>query len=302
MKEQIVAGNSMMVKIDGEKVKELREQQGLTQLYIATAVQVTTDTISRWENKRYPSIKKENGLKLAEALDVELADILEKQNVSQSKSNSDISQTLSPAVSRKKYLLPFVLAIVMLLVCGYLFFIEQKKSKVSAKRLLPARTIAGQPFPVIVEVDSHSEDDIALILKESLPDNAYIVSTSPKVATGKNSNIKWIQKIHGKSVFAYMVKIEGDTTTNNSFSGTVSLHEGAAGPLEVTGQNAIYLGPHHWADTNGDNIISDHEILSVYDRYSGIDGLQIDIDLIERMWLGSGYQWQKKSKTFSILP
>ncbi len=72
--------------------------------------------------------------------------------------------------------------------------------------------------------------------------------------------------------------------------------------MEVTGKNSIYLGPHHWADINGDNIISDHEILSVYDQYSGIDGLHIDIDLIERMWLGSGYQWHEKSKTFSILP
>ncbi len=66
-----------MVKIDGAKVKLLREKQGLTQLYIATAVQVTTDTISRWENKRYPSIKKENGLNLAEALGVDLEYLLE---------------------------------------------------------------------------------------------------------------------------------------------------------------------------------------------------------------------------------
>ena len=46
--------------------KEIREKKGLTQLYIATAVGVTTDTISRWENRRYPSIKTENGEKLAE--------------------------------------------------------------------------------------------------------------------------------------------------------------------------------------------------------------------------------------------
>ena len=70
-----------MIKIDGGKIKRLREQQGLTQLYLATAVQVTTDTISRWENRRYPSIKKENGLKLAEALNVELQEILEEKQV-----------------------------------------------------------------------------------------------------------------------------------------------------------------------------------------------------------------------------
>ena len=69
-----------MVKIDGSKVKTLRESKGLTQLYIATVVEVTTDTISRWENKRYPSIKEENALKLAEALEVSLEDILEKED------------------------------------------------------------------------------------------------------------------------------------------------------------------------------------------------------------------------------
>ena len=79
MSEQIFPGPSQMVKIDGSKVRSLRESKGLTQLYIATVVEVTTDTISRWENKRYPSIKEENALKLAEALEVTLDDILEKE-------------------------------------------------------------------------------------------------------------------------------------------------------------------------------------------------------------------------------
>ena len=68
-----------MVKIDGSKVRSLRESKGLTQLYISTVVGVTTDTISRWENKRYPSIKEENALKLADALEVSLEQILEKE-------------------------------------------------------------------------------------------------------------------------------------------------------------------------------------------------------------------------------
>ena len=80
MSEQIYPGPSQMVKIDGSKVRNLREAKGLTQLYIATVVGVTTDTISRWENKRYPSIKEENALKLAEALEVTLDDILEKED------------------------------------------------------------------------------------------------------------------------------------------------------------------------------------------------------------------------------
>ena len=72
MSDVMYPGGPVMVKIDGSKVRQIREQKGLTQLYIATAVDVTTDTVSRWENKRYPSIKKENGLRLAEALEVPL--------------------------------------------------------------------------------------------------------------------------------------------------------------------------------------------------------------------------------------
>ena len=77
MTEQNYPAGPAMVKIDGTRVRAIREQKGLTQLYVATVVEVTTDTVSRWENKRYPTIKKENGLKLAEALEVELSEILD---------------------------------------------------------------------------------------------------------------------------------------------------------------------------------------------------------------------------------
>ena len=68
-----------MVGIDGTKIRKLREEKGLTQLYLSTVVGVTTDTISRWENKRYPTIKLENAEKLAHALQVKLDDILEDE-------------------------------------------------------------------------------------------------------------------------------------------------------------------------------------------------------------------------------
>ncbi|HSH14379.1 MAG TPA: helix-turn-helix transcriptional regulator, partial [Desulfurivibrionaceae bacterium] len=73
-----IAGGPPMVRIDGAKARRIRENKGLTQLYVATVVQVTTDTISRWENRRYPTIKKENAEKLAEALGVELPALLDE--------------------------------------------------------------------------------------------------------------------------------------------------------------------------------------------------------------------------------
>lgn len=72
-----LAGGIPMVSIDGVKIRLIREEKGLTQLYVATVVGVTTDTISRWENRRYPSIKKENAVKLAEALETQIEDIID---------------------------------------------------------------------------------------------------------------------------------------------------------------------------------------------------------------------------------
>ena len=72
-----LAGGVPMVSIDGAKIRRIREEKGLTQLYVATVVGVTTDTISRWENRRYPNIKKENAVKLAESLEAQLDDIID---------------------------------------------------------------------------------------------------------------------------------------------------------------------------------------------------------------------------------
>jgi len=67
-----ISDYSNSVDINGDKIRLLREQKELTQLYLATVVGVTTDTISRWENRRYPAIKLDNARKLAEALGGEM--------------------------------------------------------------------------------------------------------------------------------------------------------------------------------------------------------------------------------------
>ena len=70
------------VFLDGSAAKQIREEKNLTQLYVSKVVGVTTDTISRWENNRYPTIKRDNALKLAEALEVEVEEILFTDNAS----------------------------------------------------------------------------------------------------------------------------------------------------------------------------------------------------------------------------
>jgi len=70
--------NPPAVAIDGNVIRRIREEKRLTQLYVAKVVGVTTDTVSRWENNSYPTIKWDNALKLAEGMEVDFTEILKK--------------------------------------------------------------------------------------------------------------------------------------------------------------------------------------------------------------------------------
>ena len=78
MSQNTYEDKSSTLCLDASEIRRIRESQQLTQLYVSKVVGVTTDTISRWENNRYPTIRRENALKLAEALEVPLEDILLK--------------------------------------------------------------------------------------------------------------------------------------------------------------------------------------------------------------------------------
>src|SRR5512139_1399937 len=74
---------SASLSLNGVVLKRLREEKRLTQLYVSKVVGVTTDTISRWENNRYPTMRRDNALKLAEALEVPLAELLRQPPVAE---------------------------------------------------------------------------------------------------------------------------------------------------------------------------------------------------------------------------
>lgn len=310
-----------MVKIDGTKVRSLREANGLTQLYLATSVSVTTDTISRWENKRYPAIKKENALKLAEALDVELDEILEKDQDELTADPVDegvvedahlLAQPAEPVLEKSekqvsvKKISPFVFAFVagILSLVWWLYPSSQHPPSIKAGRLLPRLAVPGQPFPVAITVSSGSVVPISLILKEILPaGGSELLATVPPYSAfnSETGEIKWLRKIEGEQVFAYMVKINGAEGIAD-FDGTVAVHKGPASPINVRGKNRVEMGDFHWADSNGDGRICDEEILVVYDVFSEIQGLGLDVDEVEEIWLGSGYKWNKDKAVFEILP
>lgn len=310
MTENSFPGPMSMIQIDGQKIKFLREQQGLTQLYLATAVDVTTDTISRWENKRYPSIKKENGIRLAEALNVELEELLEKKEDAPSEIKEQVvepAQTTAGSSAR-----PFKKIWPVLLLSGTLFgvilafmFFSFKAGRVqvfSAVRIAPNHCIAGQPFPVTIELSGEADKKMAFILKENIPSQAKILLTSPapRQKRADEAFLKWITKVMVPTSFSYVMQL-GNTTEGSSFelSGTIATAGGE--DLPITGSRKIAIGLHHWADMDADNLISDKEILIVYDKYAGIQGLEDEIDLIEEIWLGYGYRWNVASQQYDIV-
>lgn len=294
-----------MVKIDGKKVRRIRESKGLTQLYLATAVEVTTDTISRWENRRYPTIKRENGIRLAEALEVDLEEILEndESQVISAETGEEVKLNSFLNSNRWKPLVYLVVGIALVLVVVILYNLLQGSEKngklVSAVRMLPGRAAAGQTFPVVIELYGSEGSEQSVILKESLPAGTVVQQANPPVTAlnQKGLELKWLKKIDGRVRFTYLVRFRSTVEKIVEFSGTVAAAGGKI--TNIDGDFQLIVDRSHWADRDGDGIISDTEILHVYDEFSEIEGL--DIERIERMWAGSGYRWNQKKELFEIL-
>ena len=215
-----LASGIPMVNIDGAKIRRIREEKGLTQLYVATVVGVTTDTISRWENRRYPNIKKENAVKLAEALEIQMADIIDhgqptppaepppaepseppsqEEPTARPDETTDSAKpvaspvpesTAAPIIptpfSRITPRIKLVLfgAFLLLALAGlaliWWYSGNEGEGQVTASRILPAHATPGIPFPVVIEVTTSAARPFSLILKETLPPDCIPAQGKPQ--------------------------------------------------------------------------------------------------------------------------
>jgi transcriptional regulator with XRE-family HTH domain len=310
MSEQIYPGPFQMVKIDGSKVRKLREAQGLTQLYIATVVGVTTDTISRWENKRYPSIKEENALKLAEALKVTLYDILEKEDeIIKPEETATVAAPLT-RIPKSNRILLWLLFLALILLLPFIWYSAQKPEQVPifATRILPPHTPAGQPFPVIIRVKTKQQGSFSLILKETLPADCELILSEPPF-TGidkKTGSLKWIARTNNQvTTFVYLAKkLVNESTTSNGaplrFSGGVTLRDKKSAETKIAGSLVLPLADYHWADADRNNRIEDAEILAAYDTFSALDNIEYNWQEIDDIWSGEGYHWDRSKQKFII--
>jgi len=334
-----LAGGIPMVNIDGARIRRIREEKGLTQLYVATVVGVTTDTISRWENRRYPNIKKENALKLAEALEIQLSEILDhspptpaeevpasqagespaQENPPQPPGDSTGSPPPEPVAGQSGQFRLHLVRPPASVLLGGLFLLalagfaiiwwysgSNGENQVVAYRTLPPHATPGIPFPVVIEVTNSSSRSFSLILKESLPPDCVPAQGKPQFVFQANDPpvLKWIGKITGEhAVYSYLAKLRPETKmeTIHQFAGGVTVRSDDNPSIPVAGTDSLQANPYHWADNNGDGRIDDEELLSVYETYGGIEGLLFGKKLIEEIWSAKGYRWNPETRSYEIL-
>lgn len=300
-----------MVRIDGAKIRQLRENNKLTQLYLSTVVGVTTDTISRWENKHYQSIKLENAEKLAQALEVDLADIQNQEREQEQEQpqpqNSVIPpQTDVPLPKQRRHhiiILSALLVVIASSIFLYSMFSQQPQITISAERILPPHVFPGQAFPVLIRVHSAAQNPVSLIIKELIPQGTMALLGIPAITSidHDENSLKWIRRIDSKeSVYAYMCSVSTSVagTDRLLFSGSVTIKNNISNRYDIKGANSLAIAPYHWADRNRDYMIDDEEILAVYDTYSDIEELPFDRELIDSIWASSKYTWDPAKEQF----
>ena len=290
---------SSTVCIDATEVKRIREDRQLTQLYVSKVVGVTTDTISRWENNRYPTIRRENALKLAEALEVTLEEILLKQVNTPSGELHTV---------RKKKRLVWLLGAVLVVVTGLVMVTLLTPSPsppalVTAERSLPEYAAPGHTIPVQIRL-THRAQSGGVILREYFPKNWKILQADPPTSSLDNVHgiARWIIKAgDDRDRVVYLVQVDAAAKLNSvgSFQGEiVASRKGSQSAVPILGESQARVAPVHWVDANGDGQIDDVEMLEGSFTIEDMAGVHIDWDDLEALWDAGNYTWDKRKGRF----
>jgi len=295
--------------IDGTKVRTIREAKRLTQLYVASVVGVTTDTISRWENNRSPSIKRDNAEKLAGALEVVLAEIQKDEGVPPPETElSEGTGNETPANNpdhRRRF--AAVGLVLLLAVAGAAYLTTRSSLQPPiASRWLPVYAAPGAIVPVKIQLQRQTGDSRGVIVKEHLPDGWKMIRAVPvAVAAGQQQEIKWlIPAGDGPVVILYTVQAPISAAPNSraAITGEMILHETGSPRIEpVHGAVELNVAGVHWADQNGDYLIDDTEIMPAYYLSEEFKDLGLEWKPIETIWNSRGYEWDRTTRTMRPL-
>ncbi len=289
---------SPSVAIDGGVIRRIREEHKLTQLYVAKVVGVTTDTVSRWENNRYPTIKRDNALKLAEALEVDLEEILQKEDTETAENYP------RQKIQSKYWLFLLLLAGAGLLLLVFLFqFNSTPVPILQATRILPRYAAPGSHILIQIKL-SATRPLKGMILKETFPSGWHLLASEPVVShLDSDSGVaRWIfrKPLVSSRVF-YILEVPENIPLNTdvSISGELIANpDGHRTSVIVQSIGKMEIRPFHWADMNGDQVIDDLEILEVSDLTEIAKTLNLDWDQIEAIWETGGYRWDSEKKQF----
>lgn len=287
------------VCLDGTAVRRIREEKKLTQLYVAKVVGVTTDTISRWENNRYPSIKRENALRLAEALEAPVEDILQGGTGACTMPEPDLPPRRLVSRALPVFLLLFILAVV--------YFIVQRQQvpadNMPAARALPGYAAPGSVIPVQIWFEAGAEMK-GFILREHFPPGWKLIEASPPPSSLDNEEgtARWIVKPgEERRLIAYLLRVDAgaDLGKQASFSGEVVANpNGRNVPSAVSGDTLIRIARFQWADLDGDNVIDDAEMLQASETVDQMQGIHIDWTHLENIWDAGSYRWDEETGQF----
>jgi transcriptional regulator with XRE-family HTH domain len=293
--------NAPSVAIDGNVIRKIREEKRLTQLYVSKVVGVTTDTVSRWENNRYPTIMRDNALKLAEALEVDIDEIL-KQDHDPEVADSD---TLPPEPKNNNWIYYLLVAGVALIVLLFLFLQSSSPPVpvLQAKRVLPVFAAPGSR--ILVQVELSSEVPLkGMILKETFPEGWRLLESEPVVShlDAETGVARWIfRKPPLKKRVFYILGVPDDLRPDSDMTITGELianPDGQRSVATVQPSGIMQVKPVHWADKNGDFVIDDIEILEVSDLTEEAKTLNLNWDLLDEIWEAGAYKWDMEKKQF----
>ncbi|MCD6526259.1 MAG: helix-turn-helix domain-containing protein [Desulfuromonas sp.] len=291
MEPENILKTEATLQIDGSAIKSIREQQSLTQLYVAKMVGVTTDTISRWENNRYPTIKRLNAERLAEALEVEL-----EQIVRPPESVTDESIVAQPRRFRWWLWSGFVLVVLLMTTLWW-----WNRPQVVAERLLPSYAAPGAVFPVRLQFSGSA---VRGVVREQLPEGWRLVAALPKPDSVDDASglIRWIVQLEDQPLHIYyLVQAAADAPLNQMtrFRGELVAHSASQRvKAELIGADRLVIQHIHWADLNADQMIDDDEMLDASYLSENMPDLPLDLDAVEQLWIEEHYYWDDADQHF----
>ncbi len=287
MEPQNGAKGPPTVRLDGNAARRIREEKGLTQLYVAEVVGVSADTVSRWENNRTASVRRDNAEALARALEVPVDALL------------GATDPARPGPARRRWRPWAVAAMLVALAAALWWGLGPAGAPVHAVRRLPPYTPPGTEVPVLVRLGTGTG---RVVVRETLPEGWRLVRAVPQPdrPPGDDGVIKWIVDVPERGArVAYLVRAPyAEEGTAYWFRGVVVGPGRRAAPRPVGGEDRIDLEFVHWADEDGDFQIGDAEVLDALERLETAGDLGLDPVDLRRLWGAPEYAWDPATRQF----